>query len=75
MSTSSGGPANVKVKVQNALNPDLITICCPKQQFRTGSLYVTVAAGEELEIPIPDELETDDEFDVDMGDLSDEGDA
>ena len=76
VSTSSGGPATVKVKVRNALNPDVITICCPEQQFRTGSLlYVTAAGGEEFEIPIPDELETDDEFDVDMGDFSDEGDA
>ena len=76
VSTSSGGPATVKVKVRNTLNPDVITTCCPEQQFRTGSLlYVTAAGGEEFEIPIPDELETDDEFDVDMGDLSDEGDA
>ena len=36
---------------------------------------MTEAGGEELEIPIPYELETDDEFDVDMGNLSDEGDA
>ena len=74
VSTSSGGPANVQVKMSNAINPDVITISCPvSAQLQTSRLlYVTTADGEELEVPIPDGVETEDEFDVDMGDVSDD---
>jgi hypothetical protein len=60
--------------MSNAINPDVITISCPvSAQLQTGRLlYVTTADGEELEVPIPDGVETEDEFDVDMGDVSDD---
>jgi hypothetical protein len=72
VSTSSGGPAKVKVSVSDASNPDAITVTCPAG-FQAGHvLYVKTPDGEELEIPIPDGIETDDDFDVDMGDISDD---
>ena len=74
VSTSSGGPATVQVKASGGPNPDAITVTCPAG-FQAGHvLYVTTPDGEELEIPIPDGVETDDEFDVDMGDVSDDDD-
>lgn len=64
----------MQVKASDASNPDAITVTCPAG-FQTGHvLYVTTPEGEELEIPIPDGVETDDEFDVDMGDVSDDED-
>lgn len=72
VSTSSGGPATVEVKVADELNPDVVTITCPEDFGPGRLLYVKTAHGDELEIPIPDGLGTDDEFDVDMGDLSDD---
>jgi hypothetical protein len=70
VSTSSGGP--VEVKVADELHPDVVTITCP-QHFRPGLLlHMTTADGDELEIPIPDGVGTDDEFDVDVGNLSDD---
>jgi hypothetical protein len=71
VSTSSGGPATVEVKVADG-NPDVVTITCPKH-FRPGRLlFMTTANNDELQIPIPDGVGTDDEFDVDMGNLSDD---
>ena len=37
-----------------------------------GRLYVTTPDGEELEIIVPEGVESDEEFDVDMADVSDE---
>ena len=39
-----------------------------------GRLYVTTPDGEELEIIVPEGVESDEEFDVDMGDVSEESD-
>ena len=62
----------MKVSVSDASNPDAITVTCPAG-FQAGHvLYVKTPDGEELEIPIPDGIETDDDFDVDMGDISDD---
>ena len=72
VSTSSGGPATVEVKVADELNPDVVTITCPEDFGPGRLLYMKTANGDELEIPIPDGLGIDDEFDVDMGNLSDD---
>ena len=56
----------------DAAHPHALTVTCPAGFEAGRTLFVTTPAGEELEIVVPEGVESDEEFDVDMADVSDE---
>ena len=67
-----GGAPTVAVKALDSAQPHALTVTCPPGFGAGRTLFVTTAAGDELEIVVPDGVESDEDFDVDMGDVSDE---
>ena len=45
---------------------------CPPGFAAGRTLFVTTPTGDELEIVVPEGVESEEEFDVDMADVSDE---
>ena len=60
------------MQANDRAHPHLLTVTCPPGFGAGRTLFVTTPTGDELEIVVPEGVESEEEFDVDMADVSDE---